>query len=108
MYPGDPGPPGADCSGVACPGHPLAGQNVLGLANGSLQSYAVTDDRLLSLMPTRWLHEEASAMPTTWVTVWTALEELRGAVSGWGMMVQAATGGVGLVGGEGRGFDVLD
>ena len=45
----------------------------------------------------QWSYSEASAMPTTWVTVWMCLEE-PGAVH-WGQqgLVQAATGGVGLV-----------
>ena len=36
-------------------------------------------------------------MPTTWVTVWTALEEDVGLCSGCNVLVQAGSGGVGLV-----------
>ena len=97
MYPGDPGAPGGDCAGVACPGHPADGQDVLGLALGSLRSYAATDQRLLAVMPQQWTYEQASAMPTTWVTVWTALEEGVGLRSGCNVLVQAGSGGVGLV-----------
>ena len=97
MYPGDPGAPGGDCAGVACPGHPADGHNVLGLALGSLQSFAATDQRLLVVMPQQWTYEQASAMPTTWVTVWTALEEGVGLCSGCNVLVQAGSGGVGLV-----------
>ena len=36
-------------------------------------------------------------MPTAWTTVWTCLEELVGMLPGCNVLVQAATGGVGLV-----------
>ena len=36
-------------------------------------------------------------MPTVWVTVWMCLEELVPVLTGSGVLVQAATGGVGLV-----------
>eukprot|EP00656_Telonema_subtile_P003376 TRINITY_DN11543_c0_g1_i3.p1 TRINITY_DN11543_c0_g1~~TRINITY_DN11543_c0_g1_i3.p1 ORF type:complete len:2117 (+),score=442.26 TRINITY_DN11543_c0_g1_i3:173-6523(+) len=95
MYPGDPGPPGGDCAGVAsCGSH---SSNVLGLTGGSLRSYASTDPRLLARMPAHWSFDEASTMPTVWVTVWMCLEELSGIRSRQNVLVQAATGGVGLV-----------
>eukprot|EP00656_Telonema_subtile_P054515 TRINITY_DN8175_c0_g2_i8.p1 TRINITY_DN8175_c0_g2~~TRINITY_DN8175_c0_g2_i8.p1 ORF type:complete len:1223 (-),score=226.22 TRINITY_DN8175_c0_g2_i8:75-3743(-) len=95
MYPGDPGPPGADCAGVGC--YSAHRTPVLGLAFGSMRSYATTDPRLLTAMPTHWSYEEASSMPTVWVTVWTCLEELTGVRPGSVVLIQAATGGVGLV-----------
>ena len=93
MYPGDPGVPGADFAGVVCHGS----KQVLGLALGSLCSYTATDTRLLAAMPSQWNFEHASAMPTIWVTVWSAFEECNGLQSDCTVLVQAGTGGVGLV-----------
>ena len=70
---------------------------VLGLGLGSLRTYAVADQRLLAVLPAPWSYEEASAMPTVWVTVWMCLEELAGLSAGMNVLTQAATGGVGLV-----------
>ena len=98
MYPGDPGPPGGDCAGIACHEHAAhVGTAVFGLGFGSLRSYAATDPRLLAVMPGQWSDEESSAMPTVWMTVWMCLEELTGIHQGSDVLVQAATGGVGLV-----------
>ena len=36
-------------------------------------------------------------MPTAWTTVWMCIEELAGLKSGCSVLMQAATGGVGLV-----------
>ena len=93
MYPGDPGPPGGDSAGVACvQDHP----NVFGMAFGSLKTYTTTDHRLLSAMPKGWSYTHASAMPTVWVTVWTAFEQLNPVAPDSIVIVQASTGGVGL------------
>ena len=97
MYPGDPGPPGGDCAGTMSAVGGVHCMDVLGLAHASLRSYAATDQRLLAAMPEVWSYEEASAMPTVWATAWMCLEELVGVASGEGVLVQAATGGVGLV-----------
>ena len=97
MYPGNPGPPGADCAGIAC-GEGMARLDVLGLAEGCLQSYAMCDARLLVAMPEQWTYEQACTMPTVWVTVWMCVEEIPGLRSGCSVLLQAATGGVGLVG----------
>ena len=98
MYPGDPGPPGGDCAGVACvEDQKWLGAAVLGLGFGSLRSHATTDLRLLAAMPPQWSYEESSAMPTVLVTVCLCLEELAGTCSDCNVLAQAATGGVGLV-----------
>ena len=97
MYPGDPGPPGGDCAGDVCAGGGMQMQAVVGLSFGSLRSYTPTDPQLLVRIPTQWSYSEASAMPTTWVTAWMCLEEPGVMNAGQHGLIQAATGGVGLV-----------
>ena len=70
---------------------------VFGQGMDPLRSYTYTDPKLLVPMPRGWTFEEASTMPTTWMTVWAGLEELVGVRPGCRMLVHAATGGVGLL-----------
>lgn len=75
-YPGDPGPPGLDCSGVtsAFGEHvrhlgPALGATCFGFAFGSLASSARTDAGLLVRKPPHLSHEEACSLPITFSTV---------------------------------------
>ena len=75
-YPGDPGPPGLDCSGVTSAfgervRHlgPALGATCFGFAFGSLASSARTDAGLLVRKPPHLSHEEACSLPITFSTV---------------------------------------
>jgi len=105
MYPGDPGPPGGDCAGIITSGY-LRGQNdeilagpgdaAFGLAFGSLGSHVIASARTLVPMPQGISFEEASTMPTVFVTVDTALNRLAQVKKGQRVLLHAAAGGVGL------------
>ena len=101
MYPGDPGPPGYDCSGVVSTEHTLpkidSNEQVFGIIMGSLISFVAADPWLLAIKPTQWTYEQTSAMPTVYVTMWLAFEEHTATRTGSNELVHAATGGLGLV-----------
>lgn len=78
MYPGDPGPPGADCAGIVvaagCPDSVLQpGDAVVGLAAGSLGSHVVTKQAQVVALPPGISAEAAATMPTVFMTVDAAL-----------------------------------
>ena len=100
-YPGDPGPPGADCSGVTLatgPGieHIASRDAVLGFGIGSLASLARAPGSWLVPKPDALSFEAASTLPITWTTVHAAFgcSSLR---SSQRALIHAAAGGVGLV-----------
>jgi NADPH:quinone reductase-like Zn-dependent oxidoreductase/3-oxoacyl-(acyl-carrier-protein) synthase/acyl carrier protein len=105
MYPGDPGPPGGDCAGIITSGY-LRSQNgeilagpgdaAFGLAFGSLGSHVIASAKTLVPMPQGVSFEEASTMPTVFVTVDTALNRLAQVKQGQRVLLHAAAGGVGL------------
>ena len=68
MYPGDPGAPGSDCSGVVVAG-PGAGRAVFGLAVGCLGSHVVAPEEVMVDLPPHISYEEAASTPTICVTV---------------------------------------
>ncbi|OLQ15734.1 putative acyl transferase, partial [Cryptosporidium hominis] len=74
LYPGDPGPPGGDCSGtVVAVGegvkHIKVGDNVFGIAPGCLKTYVTTDSNLLCKIPNGFTFEQAAALPVVATTV---------------------------------------
>lgn len=106
MYPGDPGPPGADCAGVimavgaaqtdrASPGFTV-GDAVFGIAPGSLGSCVVTSASNLVPMPSHLGFHEAATVPTVMVTGQVALLQAAQVSAGDTVLVHAAAGGVGL------------
>lgn len=104
MYPGDPGNPGGDCAGVIVQGElksggmRLAGPGdaVFGLAGGCLGSHVISSNQTVVPMPTNLTFEQASTMPTVFVTVDTALKKIAPIGKEDKVMVHAAAGGVGL------------
>jgi NADPH:quinone reductase-like Zn-dependent oxidoreductase len=84
-----------DCSGVVF--REQKATNMFGFALGNLQSYTLTDTRLLAVMPQQWQFEEASAMPSAWIGAWSALEELCTVRAASRVLMHAATGAVGLL-----------
>ncbi len=101
LYPGDPGPPGGDCSGTVVGvgegvSHLSVGDDVYGVAPGCLRTYVTTDANLLALKPASMTLEEAAALPVVFVTVEVAFGELAKVRKGDNVLVHAASGGVGL------------
>lgn len=106
MYPGDPGPPGADCAGVimavgashtdhVSPGFTI-GDAVFGIAPGSLGSCVVTSASNLVPMPSHLGFHEAATVPTVMVTGQVALRQAAQVSAADTVLVHAAAGGVGL------------
>lgn len=104
MYPGDPGPPGGDCAGIILSGYVTddggviagPGDSVFGLAGGCLGSHVLASSQTMVPMPSNLSFNEASTMPTVFVTVDTALNSLASIQPGDVVAVHAAAGGVGL------------
>lgn len=109
MYPGDPGPPGADCAGVIMAVGPAVatstnvvslsfrvGDAVFGIAPGSLGSCVATSVSNLVHMPTHLGFHEAATVPTVMVTGQVALMQAAQVSAGDTVLVHAAAGGVGL------------
>jgi NADPH:quinone reductase-like Zn-dependent oxidoreductase/3-oxoacyl-(acyl-carrier-protein) synthase len=95
MYPGDPGAPGSDYSGLIVEG-PGAGREVFGLSTGCLASHVVASAETLANKPPHISHEEAATTPTVLVTVQAALQQLAGLQPGETLLLHGAAGGVGL------------
>ena len=103
MYPGDPGPPGGDFAGIVArvPSGSAAsglqpGDAVFGLAAGSLGSYVHASVATLAPMPANLDFEEAATMPTVFITVDIALQQMARIAAHDTVLVHAAAGGVGL------------
>ena len=101
MYPGDPGPPGADCAGVvvatgAGVTHLTPGMAVFGLAPGSLASHVHVSASCVVPMPAQLNHTEAATIPTVYITAHTAFRQASIVKPGDRVLVHAAAGGVGL------------
>jgi NADPH:quinone reductase-like Zn-dependent oxidoreductase len=101
LYPGEPGPPGSDCSGtVVAVGegvrHVRVGDEVYGCVPGCLRTFARGPAALVQLKPRTLSFEEAAAMPTVCATVDVALVQLAKLQRGERVLVHAAAGGVGL------------
>ena len=92
-YPGSPGPPGGDSSGVTATGWNAT--SVAGVAHAPLASFAVADLALLVPKPSALSFEQASTLPITWCTAHTALQAA-GMRAGSVLIVHAIAGGVGL------------
>ena len=101
MYPGDPGPPGADCAGVvtaigAGVSNLQPGMAVFGLAGGSLGSHVQASAQTLVLMPASLSFEQAATTPTVFLTVDAAFNAAAACRPGDRVLIHAAAGGVGL------------
>ena len=100
MYPGDPGPPGADMSGVVTAVGPdvvemQPGQAVFGLAAGCLGSHVICKEETLAALPSCLSYQQAATVPTVFVTVDMALEAAK-AKEGDVLLVHGGAGGIGL------------
>ena len=102
-YPGDPGPPGADCSGVVSScctltrssQELLVGDAVLALASGSFATTVDVPLTVASLMSSGTSFELAASTPSVYMTVWLALQQACGASESDTILVHAGSGGIG-------------
>ncbi|QDZ22812.1 polyketide synthase [Chloropicon primus] len=107
-YPGDPGPPGSDVSGIVVQVHlggkslqpqPLTvGSAVAGLASGCLGSHTYTHHQVVVPIPKAATFVEACTMITVFTTVDVAMCHAASLPSnaGQAVLVHSAAGGIGL------------
>ena len=100
-YPGDPGPPGLDCSGKiaqqACAAFPAAGEAVFGMVNnGALAAHVVVFSHAFQPKPTSLTFAAAASVPTLATTVHLALVDLACLCRWQRVLIHSAAGGVGL------------
>lgn len=98
---GVPGPLGADCAGVVSRvGSSVSqwkvGDQVLGIARGSLRSYAVTGVESVIQKPASMTFRQATSVHSVLTTVYHSLITVAGLTPGHTIMIHAAAGGVGL------------
>jgi len=102
LYPGDPGPPGADAAGTVLELGDRVNtlricEDVFGECPGCLSTYHAGPAALLATKPSSWSFEDACAMPVIFVTVEESLGDLAKLKKGERVLIHAAAGGVGLV-----------
>ncbi|KAH8584212.1 polyketide synthase, partial [Cryptosporidium sp. chipmunk genotype I] len=103
LYPGDPGEPGSDFSGIIIGvGNNVKsfdiGDHVWGFAKGCFKSQLVTISTLISKKPRNLAFEEAAALPVIFCTVEASFNDLYKVKKGDFVLIHAATGGVGIAG----------
>ncbi|MEC3981057.1 SDR family NAD(P)-dependent oxidoreductase, partial [Amycolatopsis sp. H20-H5] len=101
MYPGDPGPLGAEAVGVVVEAGPDAsdlrpGDRVMGMVAGGFGPLAVADERLLTKVPGTWSDAEAASVPLVFLTAYYGLADLAGLRPGESILIHAGAGGVGM------------
>ncbi|WP_380282448.1 zinc-binding dehydrogenase [Kitasatospora purpeofusca] len=100
LYPGDPGPLGAEGSGIVLETGPDAtavkpGDRVMGLLSGAFGPIAVTDEHLLVPVPDGWPPAHAAAVPVAFSTASYGLFDLGRLTARDRVLIHCATGGVG-------------
>ncbi|WP_340563422.1 SDR family NAD(P)-dependent oxidoreductase [Streptomyces sp. GSL17-111] len=100
MYPGEVAV-GGEAAGVVVEVGPgvsrcVVGDRVLGFFGGAMGPLAVTDERLVAVVPRGWSFVEAAAVPIAFVTAYYALVDLAGLGAGERVLVHSVAGGVGM------------
>jgi acyl transferase domain-containing protein/acyl carrier protein len=100
-YPGDAGPLGSECAGrITEVGEGVtglaAGEEVVGIARDSFQSFVTTRADLIVRKPAALSMEESATLPVAYVTARYALETVAEVKPGYRILIHAAAGGVGL------------
>jgi acyl transferase domain-containing protein/acyl carrier protein len=101
LYPGDPGPLGAECAGeIVAIGegisHFAIGDAVVGIAPASFASYVTTSAELIAPKPVRMSFDEVVTVPVAFITAHFTLNHLAKIQAGDRVLIHAAAGGVGL------------
>jgi len=101
VYPGEPIPFGAECSGkIARTGKDVEdfqiGDEVIAIAPASFTRFATTYSALVVAKPHHLSFEEAATIPVTFLTAHYALNHLARMSKGERVLIHASAGGVGL------------
>ena len=101
MYPGDAGPPGAECAGeIYALGQGVegleVGQAVMAVGPGCFDSHVVVPAVFVVAKPPELNFEETAAIPTAFLTAHYALNRIGKLAPGEKVLIHSATGGVGL------------
>ncbi|SEO77514.1 polyene macrolide polyketide synthase [Amycolatopsis saalfeldensis] len=101
MYPGEPGPLGAEAMGTVVEVGPDAtdlrpGDRVMGMIAGGIGLLAVADERVLTVVPDDWSDCGAASVPLVFLTAYYALVDLAGLRAGESILIHAGAGGVGM------------
>lgn len=101
MYPGDPGAPGLECSGVVSAVGPgvdelAVGDAVVGIAPNAFDSHVVTRADLVVRAPERLTFAEAATLPIAYLTAAYGLRRLADLRAGERVLIHAGAGGVGM------------
>ena len=101
LYPGDPGPLGAECVGeIVAVGEGITefgvGDTVVAIAPRSFAAYVTTRAEWAALKPVRLSFEEAATVPVAFMTAHFTLNHLAKMQTGDRVLIHAAAGGVGL------------
>ncbi len=101
LYPGDPGPLGAECAGeIVAVGeevsHFAIGDAVVAIAPESFAGYVTTRAAWVARKPARMSFDEAATLPVAFLTAHFTLNHLAKIQGGDRVLIHAAAGGVGL------------
>ena len=101
LYPGDPGPLGAECAGeIVAVGDEITdfaiGDAVVAIAPGSFAGYVTTRAEWVARKPARMSFDEAVTLPVAFLTAHFSLHHLAKIQTGDRVLIHAAAGGVGL------------
>nr|AGS49670.1 malonyl CoA-acyl carrier protein transacylase [uncultured bacterium esnapd13] len=99
-YPGD-GVMGGEAAGVVLEVGPgvddlSPGDRVFGLMDGGFGPVAITDRRLLGVVPDGWSFATAASVPVVFATAYYGLVDLASLSPGESVLIHAAAGGVGM------------
>jgi malonyl CoA-acyl carrier protein transacylase len=100
MYPGDPGPPGVEVTGVVTRAgadvrHVQPGDHVFGLGNNAFAGYITTAAAGVVRIPEGMSVEEAATIPLAFLTAEWGLHNIAQLAEGERVLIHAAAGGVG-------------
>ena len=100
MYPGDPGPLGAECSGrIVAIGEGVTnvsvGDEVIALASGAFSSYVTVPAAFVARNPSRISLAEGATLPITFLTAYYGFHHIANLQPGQRVLIHSAAGGVG-------------
>jgi acyl transferase domain-containing protein/surfactin synthase thioesterase subunit/D-arabinose 1-dehydrogenase-like Zn-dependent alcohol dehydrogenase/acyl carrier protein len=101
MYPGDPGPPGVEGSGVIVEVAPdvstfAPGDRVMGQFPSAYSNLAIADAHQILKIPPGWSFAEAATVPVAYLTAYYGIVVLGRLQPGESILIHAGAGGVGI------------